>query len=237
MKKLIVASTSTLHGGNFLEYLLPQLAKHFRSISNLLFIPYARPGGMSHEAYTEIVREALKSLAIQVKGIHEFDDPAEAIANAEAFYVGGGNTFVLMDQLVRNGLMDILRDQVEAGKPYLGSSAGSNIVGPSVKTTNDMPIVHPSSLDALGLIPFNVNPHYLDPDPDSKHKGETRETRIKEFHAYNDISVIGLREGSWIEVNGSNQILRGPFTARVFQKNEQAFEISSGSNLNQSMLN
>ena len=95
-----------------------------------------------------------------------------------------------------------------------------------------MPIVHPSSLDALGLIPFNVNPHYLDPDPDSKHKGETRETRIKEFHAYNDISVVGLREGSWIEVNGSNQILRGPLTARVFQKNEQAFEISSGSNLN-----
>jgi len=136
-----------------------------------------------------------------------------------------------MDQLVRNGLMDILRDQVEAGKPYLGSSAGSNIVGPSVKTTNDMPIVHPSSLDALGLIPFNVNPHYLDPDPNSKHKGETRETRIKEFHVYNDIDVIGLREGSWIEVNGSNQVLRGPFTARVFQKNKQAFEISSGSNL------
>ncbi len=235
MKKLIIASTSTLHGGKFLEYLLPLLAKHFSSVSSLLFIPYARPGGISHEAYTEIVREALVSLPLKVNGIHEFDDPVAAISNAEAFYVGGGNTFVLIDQLIRNNLMEILRVKVEAGSPYLGTSAGSNIVGLSVKTTNDMPIVHPSSLKALGLIPYNINPHYLDPDPRSKHKGETRETRIKEFHAYNEASVIGLREGSWIEVNGNSQFLRGPITARVFQNNKQTFEIPSESDLLQTL--
>ena len=228
---MIIASTSTLHGGKFLEYLVPILTEHFNSVSNLLFIPYARPGGISHEEYTEIVRVALISLPLKVNGIHEFDDPVAAISNAEAFYVGGGNTFVLMEQLIRNGLMDVLRSKVETGFPYLGTSAGSNIVGLSVKTTNDMPIVHPSSLEALGLIPYNINPHYLDPDLNSKHKGETRETRIKEFHAYNEASVIGLREGSWIEVNGKSQVLKGPITARAFQKNKQAFEIPPESDL------
>ncbi|MGI9530228.1 dipeptidase PepE [Lutimonas sp.] len=228
MKKMIVASTSTLHGGGFLEYLIPRLTIHFQGISQLLFIPYARPGGISHDAYTEIVQNALKHLNFEVKGIHEFADPLEAIKKAEAFYVGGGNTFVLVDTLHKNGLMDVLREEVQKGKPYLGSSAGSNIIGPSVKTTNDMPIVQPPSLDSLGLLPYNLNPHYLDPDPSSTHKGETRETRIKEFHVYNDTRVIGLREGSWIEVEGERQILRGPLTARIFDKNKEASEFPSG---------
>ena len=233
MIKLIVASTSTLHGGGFLEYLIPHLEKHFESITNLLFIPYARPGGISHETYTGIVSKALRSLPFSVRGIHEFDDPMAAISNAEAIYVGGGNTFVLMDQLISKGLIHLIKNKVEAGMPYLSTSAGTNIVGPSVKTTNDMPIVHPESLDALGVIPFNINPHYLDPDPDSTHKGETRETRIKEFHAYNDTIVIGLREGSWIEVNGTEYVLKGSLTARIFKKNVAPFEISEGTCLNQ----
>jgi len=225
MIKLIAASTSTIHGSGFLEYLLPHLEKHFKSIENLLFIPYARPGGISHDAYTSIVGDALSSLPFAVRGIHEFDDPVKAIGEAEAIYVGGGNTFVLMDQLISSGLIDVLKHKIKAGTPYLGTSAGSNIVGLNVKTTNDMPIVHPKSLNALDLIPFNINPHYLDPDPDSKHKGETRETRIKEFHAYNDTSVIGLREGSWIEVNGDICVLKGILTARVFKKDTDPFEI------------
>ena len=232
MIKLIAASTSTLHGGRFLEYLIPHLEKHFESVTSLLFIPYARPGGISHETYTGIVRKALGTLPFTVKGIHEFDDPFAAISNAEAIYVGGGNTFVLMDQLINKGLMGLIKSKVEGGMPYLGTSAGSNIVGPSVKTTNDMPIVHPESLDALGIISFNINPHYLDSDPDSTHKGETRETRINEFHAYNDTMVIGLREGSWIEVNGIECVLKGPLTARVFKKNDAPVEISEGTYLN-----
>ena len=233
MIKLIAASTSTIHGGAFLEYLLPRLEAHFKSITKLLFVPFARPGGISHDAYTKVVRKALISLPFNVQGIHEFDDPKEAITNAEAIYVGGGNTFVLMDQLIRNDLIGLIKEKVETGTPYLGTSAGTNIVGPSVKTTNDMPIVYPASLNALNLIPFNINPHYLDPDPDSIHKGETRETRIKEFHAYNNISVVGLREGSWIEVNGTTQVLKGSQSARIFQKNSQPYEISQGSFFNE----
>ena len=233
MIKLIAASTSTLHGGAFLEYLLPSLREHFKSISNLLFIPYARPGGIKHETYTKIVTEALTSLPFKVQGIHEFDDPTAAIADAEAIYIGGGNTFVLMDQLISKGLIEIIKVRVESGTPYLGSSAGSNIVGPSVRTTNDMPIVHPESLDALDLIPFNINPHYLDPDPDSRHKGETRETRIKEFHAYNDTVVIGLREGSWLAVNGASCVLKGSLTARIFKKDLTPYEIAEGTDLNE----
>lgn len=228
---MIVASTSTLHGGGFLEYLLPELSLHFEGVSNLLFIPYARPGGIPHESYTAIVQDAFKSLNINVNGIHEYPDPRAAILEAEAFFVGGGNTFVLVDSLIKFELMGVLKNQVEKGIPYLGTSAGSNITGPSVKTTNDMPIVQPSSLEALGLIPWNLNPHYLDPDPLSKHKGETRETRIKEFHVYNDMAVVGLREGSWIEVKADHMVLKGPHSARIFEKNKDAYELASGSDL------
>lgn len=233
MKNLIVASTSTIYGGHFLEYLLPELQEHFKTIDTLLFIPFARPGGISYDAYTAIVAEALKSFSFSVKGIHEFDDKLNAIESAEAIFVGGGNTFVLIDQLHQQELMKPLRRVLENGTPYLGTSAGSNIVGPNVKTTNDMPIIHPASLEALGLIPFNINPHYLDPDPNSKHKGETRETRIKEFHSCNDTAVIGLREGSWIAVKGQQMVLKGACNARIFKKNKKPFELPSNSDLSQ----
>ena len=233
MKNLLVASTSTIFGGHFLEYLLPQLKVHFKTIETLLFIPYARPGGISYESYTNNVAEALKDFSFLVKGIHEFDDPKKAIERAEAIFVGGGNTFVLVDQLHRQDLINPLRKTLENGIPYLGTSAGSNIVGLNVKTTNDMPIVHPESLDALGLIPFDINPHYLDPDPASKHKGETRETRIKEFHSCNDTTVIGLREGSWIAVKGEQMILKGTLNARIFKKNKNPFELPANSDLSQ----
>jgi dipeptidase E len=231
MKNLIIASTSAIYGGAFLEYLLPQLKEHFKSISTLLFIPYARPGGMSYEAYTEVVAKSMQALSIDVQGIHEFDDPKKAIEKAEAIFVGGGNTFVLLRTLQQKELIDPLRLVLENGTPYLGTSAGSNIVGPNVKTTNDMPIVHPSSLNALKLIPFNINPHYLDSNPDSKHKGETRPTRIKEFHVYNSETVIGLREGSWISVKGEKMLLKGPLSAKVFKKNNDPFELETDSDL------
>lgn len=233
MIKLIAASTSTLYGGKFLEYLLHELENHFASIGTLLFIPYARPGGISHQNYTNKVVEGLDSLPFEVKGIQAYDNAKSAIEKAEAIFVGGGNTFVLLDQLYKRELMDPLRKVVENGVPYLGTSAGSNIVGQSVKVTNDMPIVQPSSLQALGLIPFNINPHYLDMDPQSKHQGESRETRIKEFHTYNKTTVIGLREGSWIKVSGQQMILKGPLTARVFKRHAEPFEMKPESELGQ----
>ena len=226
--RMIVASTSTLYGGGYLEYLLPQLKALFENVSNLVFVPYARPGGISHDAYTAHAKSAFGKLDIEVQGLHEFDDPKEAVANAEALFVGGGNTFVLLNRIYEEGLLEILREAVARGTPYLGTSAGSNITGPDVMTTNDMPIVHPPSLKSLGLLPFNINPHYLDPNPSSKHQGETRETRIKEFHTYNRQAVIGLREGSWIRVEGKSLTLEGKLTARIFLPDEEPYELNPG---------
>lgn len=231
MKKIIIASTSTLHGGKYLDYLIPELKEHFTGCSSLLFIPYARPGGMSHDDYTKKAGEAFASLDIAVKGIHEFDDPAPAIAKAEAIFTGGGNTFLLVKQLHELGLMEKLAKTVENGTPYLGTSAGSNICGMTMQTTNDMPIVYPPSFKTLGLIPFNINPHYLDPEPGSTHMGETRETRIKEFHHFNSLPVLGLREGSWLEVEGDKITLRGSLAARLFCQNREPEEIQTGADL------
>jgi len=231
MKKLIIASTSTIHGGNYLEYLLPTLEIHFQDCAQILFIPYARPGGISHDDYTATVTSAFSKINKTVKGLHEFENPIEAILNARGIFVGGGNTFLLVTQLYQNNVMEVLSKVVENGTSYLGSSAGSNITGLTMQTTNDMPIIYPPSFKTLGLIPFNLNPHYLDADIQSKHMGETRETRIKEFHAFNTIPVLGLREGSWLEVTGEKIILKGNLTARVFIQNETPTEVEPETNL------
>ena len=231
MKNLIIASTSTLHGGDYLDYLLPELKLHFSNCQTILFIPYARPGGISHCDYTEKVKVAFAKIDKKVKGIHEFDNPKEAVENAEAIFVGGGNTFLLVTQLYENDLMKTISDGITNGIPYLGTSAGSNITGISMQTTNDMPIIYPPSFKTLGAISFNLNPHYLDADLQSKHMGETRETRIKEFHAFNETPVLGLREGSWLDVKGNKVILKGTLTARLFLQNKIPTEIESGTDL------
>ncbi|MBA4152973.1 dipeptidase PepE [Flavobacterium sp.] len=232
MKNLIIASTSTIHGGSYLDYLLPILKVHFAACQSILFIPYARPSGISHEVYTQKVGSVFNSIGISVKGIHEFSNPIEAIEQAEGIFTGGGNTFLLVSQLYENKVMAVLKQTIEKGTPYLGTSAGSNICGLTMKTTNDMPIIYPPSFDTLGVIPFNLNPHYLDPDTHSTHMGETRETRIKEFHQFNTPAVFGLREGSWLEVKGNSIVLRGTLTARLFRPNQEAVELESGSELN-----
>ena len=231
MKSIIIASTSTLHGGSYLEYILPTLKQHFANCKSILFIPYARPGGISHDEYTAKVREAFATISIDVKGIHEFENAASATKNAEGIFTGGGNTFLLVTQLYQQNVMQILSETVKSGTPYLGTSAGSNICGLSMQTTNDMPIVYPPSFQTLGLIPFNLNPHYLDAEAQSKHMGETRETRIKEFHAFNSIPVLGLREGSWLEVKGEKIILKGDLKARLFKQNEIPTELETESDL------
>ena len=228
MQKLIIASTSSLHGSSYLEYLLPELENFFGHTEEILFLPFARPSGISYEAYTMKVREALSKIGKFVVGIHECSDPATAIRQATAIFVGGGNTFLLVKTLYDLQLLDVLREVVQRGTAYLGTSAGSNILGMSMQTTNDMPIVYPPSFDTLGLIPFNINPHFLDPDVNSSHQGETRETRINEFHVWNDIPVIGLREGSWLEVQGRQIVLKGELSARLFRKDKTPVEIETG---------
>lgn len=226
MKHLILASTSTLPEEKYLSYLLPTLAVFFEKATTITFLPYARPNGISHDHYTRHVSQAFSKIGKKVVGLHEFNNPKEALTQAEAIFTGGGNTFVLVKALYDLELLQPLKMRVENGCPYLGCSAGSNIMGQSMQTTNDMPIAMPKDFKTIGAIPYNINAHYLDPIPNLKHNGESRETRIKEFHTYHQIPVIGLREGSYLEVINEDIYLRGPHTARLFQQGQAAEEVS-----------
>lgn len=228
MKKMIIASTSTVHGSGYLEYLLPTLKDFFVDVATIIFIPYARPGGISYDDYTTIANKAFLQIGIEVKGIHQFKNPKEAIKNAEAIFTGGGNTFELVNQIYKNDIFSDLKEAVENGTPYLGTSAGSNICGVTMMNTNDMPIVYPPSFKTLAFIPFNINAHYLDPIEGSTHMGETRETRIKEYHVFNITPVLGLREGSWLQLKEDKIFLKGKYTARLFQQNKKPVELESG---------
>ena len=231
MKNLLLASTSSLPESDYLEYLLPEIKKHFKNCKTILFIPYARPSGISHEEYTERAALAFAKINLHLKGIQEYENPELAIKNAEGIFTGGGNTFLLVSQLYQHNLITTLKEALLNGIPYLGSSAGSNIAGLTMQTTNDMPIVYPPSFQTLGLIPFNLNVHYLDADLQSKHMGESRETRIREFHKFNNFPVLGLKEGSWLEVKDNKIILKGNLSAKLFRKDLTPTEIATESEL------
>lgn len=229
MKNLIVASTSTIFGGTYLSYLLKDISIHFKETNEIIFIPYARPGGISHDQYTTIASEAFSKIDKKIIGLHTFKNPEAALKNAKGVFVGGGNTFVLVNQLYTLNLMKTLREEIIKGLPYLGTSAGSNICGLTMNTTNDMPIVYPPSFKTLGILPFNINPHYLDPKPTSKHMGETRETRIKEFLTQQKVPVLGIREGSWLQVKNEKITLKGGLSAKVFEYFKDPYELVSES--------
>lgn len=232
MTNCLLASTSTIFGGNYLDYLFDALGELYQDTEEVLFIPFARPGGISHDAYSKLAATAFQQIGKKLVGLHTFDQPKAALQSAKGIFTGGGNSFVLVNSLYHHDVMDTLRQVILNGTPYLGTSAGSNIAGPTIKTTNDMPIVYPPSYDTLAIIPMNINPHYLDPDPNSTHKGETRETRIKEFHEFNTTPVIGLREGSWIRVQNKKTTLHGgQLSARIFEKGKDAYEIPAGASL------
>lgn len=236
MKNLLVVSTSTVYGGEYLDYITEGMTELFKDTNEIIFIPYARPGGISHDQYTAKAAKAFNKIGKKLIGLHTFNDPVKAIKNAKGVFTGGGNTFVLVSALYNFEVMQPLREAIFSGLPYMGTSAGSNICGVSMQTTNDMPIVYPPSFKTLGVIPFNLNPHYLDPDPTSRHMGETRETRIAEFHTQNTIPVVGLREGSWLRVSGDEIILKGKLTARIFQQDKQPYEVDSGTILNSELV-
>ena len=222
------ASTSTVFGSGYLEYLLPTLQVHFKAVKTLVFIPYARPGGISYTDYTSIAKKAFSKIDVAVKGLHEFENPKQALLNAAGIFTGGGNTFELVNQLYKKDVLVILKQVLENGTPYLGTSAGSNICGVNMKNTNDMPIVYPPSFKTLGCLSFNINAHYLDPVAGSTHMGETRETRIKEFHVFNKTAVLGLREGGWLSVEGEKITLHGEQSARLFLQNQKPVELRRG---------
>jgi len=231
MKNVVLASTSTLKGESYLEYLIPVIEPLFQKANVVIFIPYARPGGISHEDYTNKAKEVFEGLKLNIKGIHEFNKPMEAMRMAEGIFTGGGNTFLLVEKLYRNNLVNQIKEKVSIGIPYLGTSAGTNIAGLTMQTSNDMPIIYPPTFQTLGMVPFNINPHYKDPDVNSNHMGETRETRIKEFHTINTQPVVGLREGSWLEYFGDQIILKGGLPARIFRAGEEPIEVETNTNL------
>lgn len=225
--RLLVISTSTIYGSGYLEYIREEILD-FLQTDELLFIPFARPSGISHDEYTLNVKTALEPFDISVSGLHTSKDPVETIRKAKAIFIGGGNTFLLLKTLYELGLVEVIKEVVAKGTPYMGSSAGSNLTGLTIGTTNDMPIVYPPCFEALQFLPFNINPHYLDPDLLSTHKGETRETRINEFHKFNNQAVIGLREGSWLRVENGNIELKGSLSARIFKPGVSPKELDSG---------
>ena len=229
MKKLIIASTSTLYKETYLGYLQQELEVLFRDVEEVLFIPYARPGGISHENYTKMAAKAFNNIGKNLRGIHTFENPRQAIKQAQGIFTGGGNTFLLVQQLHDNKLLSPITNAIINGAPYLGTSAGSNICGITMQNTNDMPIVYPSSFTTLGVIPFNINAHYIDPNPKTRHMGESRATRIKEYHTQNNTPVVGLPEGSWLEVIGDRITLKGNHSARIFEKEKDSYLLETAS--------
>ncbi len=202
---MIVASSSAVIGTAYLEYLKPILKEHFKNVRTLCFIPYARPSGISYDVYTSVASKAFAEIGLEVKGLHKYENPSEAILQVEGIFTGGGNTFELVNKLYQNDVLNNLKTAIQNGIPYLGTSAGSNICGINMKNTNDMPIVEPPSYDTLGCLNFNLNTHYLDPNERSlrtngtladkvlkKHMLKGRETKIKEFNHFNDTPVLGI---------------------------------------------
>ena len=232
--RLLLISSSKLHGSGYLDYCAEAIATFLGpSVSRVTFVPYAV---QDRDAYAASARARFEKLGLALDSVHAHPrNPVEAIHEAEAVFIGGGNTFRLIDSLWRLGLVEAIRTRALAGMPYLGSSAGSNVACPTIKTTNDMPIVQPPSFTALGLVSFQINAHYLDPIPGSTHMGETREERIAEFHEENEAPVVALREGAWLKVDDAMVVLEGIAGARLFRRGQPAQEVEPGSRLDHLM--
>jgi dipeptidase E len=223
-KRLILASNSTNPGGEYLGHLEDAVSNLFSGCTQVAFVPYALA---DIDGYSTTAEEKFESLGIQLVSVHRHPEPAQALSAADGIFIGGGNTFRLLDRLIRHELIEPIRNLVTDGGPYLGTSAGSNVACPTIGTTNDMPIVQPPTFEALGLVPFQINPHYIERDPDTPHGGETRSQRLAEFHEENATPVVGLREGSWLEVQ-EGIILQGPHPALLFRRGFEPVELAPG---------
>ena len=226
---LLLLSNSSVFGGRYLEHAMDAIDELLGDRRTVHFAPYALA---DHDGYTARVQAALEPLGVSVVGLHRVGDPRDAVEAAGVLFVGGGNSFRLLTGLQRSGLLEPVRRRVESGAlRYLGSSAGTNMACPTLRTTNDMPIVQPDSFQSFGLIPFQINPHYLDPDPGSTHMGETRGQRIREFLEDNDVAVLGLREGAWLRRRGRELLLAGRTGARLFRRGAEPRELAPGADL------
>jgi dipeptidase E len=221
--RLLLISNSTMHGGAYLDHCGTEIRDFLGPRRRVLFVPYALH---DHDGYTARARHAFTALGHELFSVHERNHSPQALDDADAVFIGGGNTFRLLAALYHYGLLSAVQSKVLAGMPYMGSSAGTNVATLSIRTTNDMPIVQPPSFAALGLVPFQINPHYLDPDAGSRHMGETREERIRQFHEEHDTPVLGLREGCMLRVEGDRMELRGTTAARLFRRGAEPQEFT-----------
>ena len=228
MRRLLLLSNSTNHGQGYLDHAMPEVRALLVGVRRLLFVPFALHDRASYAAKA---RARFVSEGIEVEALTADESGRRAVQSAEGVFVGGGNTFRLLKTLQEAALLEPLRARALAGLPYLGASAGINIACPTIKTTNDMPIVQPARFEALGLVPFQINPHYLDADPESRHMGETREDRIREFLEENDVAVVGLREGAWLRIEGKGGQAGGAAAARVFRRGRAPEELAPGASL------
>lgn len=213
--RLLLISNSTMHGGAYLEHCGAEIRDFLGARKRVLFVPYALH---DHDGYTARARSAFTALGHELFSVHEHNHAPKALESADAVFIGGGNTFRLLSALYHYRLLPAIQARAAAGTPYLGSSAGTNVATLSIRTTNDMPIVQPPTFTALQLVPFQINPHYLDPEPGSTHMGETREERIRQFHEEHAVPVLGLREGCMLRVEGDRMELRGTTRARLFRR-------------------
>jgi dipeptidase E len=228
--RVLLISNSTVYGRGYLDHVESEIRSFLGSAQRVLFFPFAL---YDRDAYTATAKTRFGAIGYSLQSIHETADPQKAVEETDAIFIGGGNTFRLLKALQDLDLMEPIRRKVGSGAPYVGSSAGSNVAGPTIKTTKDMPIVQPRSFDSLGLVRFQINPHYLDPDPNSRHMGETQEERILQFLEENDTPVVGIREGAWPVAENGLVMLKGLSGARIFRRDQVPAEVAPGDEISE----
>jgi dipeptidase E len=226
--RILLISNSTVYGRGYLDHVEEQIKSILRRVTKVLFFPFAL---FDRDAYAANAKARFAAMGYTIEAAHAVANPHKAIEQTDAIFVGGGNTFRLLRALQDLDLLDPIRRKIKGGAPYIGSSAGSNVAGPTIKTTKDMPIVQPRSFDSLGLVPFQISPHFQDPDPDSRHMGETQEERILQFLEENETPVVGIREGAWLLCQSGAVILKGETGARIFRRGRVPVEARPGDNL------
>jgi dipeptidase E len=226
--RILLISNSTVYGRGYLDHVENEIKAFLGETKRVLFFPYAL---YDRDGYAVKATARFAAMDYLLESAHHATDPQKAVENSDAFFIGGGNTFRLLKILQDVDLLDAIRRKVKTGTPYIGSSAGSNVAGPTIKTTKDMPIVQPRSFDSLGLVPFQISPHFQDPDPNSRHMGETQEERILQFLEENETPVVGIREGAWLVCENGAVTLRGEAGARIFRRSEVPVEAKPGENI------
>src|ERR1700720_3197006 len=223
--RVLLVSNSTVYGRGYLDHVESEIKSFLGSARRVLFFPFALH---DRDAYAATVRKRFGGMSYSVESAHDAAVPQKAVEETDAIFIGGGNTFRVLKALQDLDFIEAIRRKGGSGAPYIGSSAGSNVAGPTIKTTKDMPNVQPRSFDSLGLVPFQISPHYLDPDPNSTHMGETQEERILQFLEENDTPVVGIREGAWLLCNDGNVTLKGQTGARIFRTGHAPVEVTAG---------